>query len=200
MYLPEMLYLVVATPHVQPVKRAIQGAYAWELVRCGAVRIESGQVFLVGMGEPELNDVLSWLRARTEPCTVPQLISHLEAPVGLLTEHLARRLTRLGFCEEKTVQRMLLFRHSIYPRTQSGEEEARRLQASFLEAALLLQKGELAADPRAVLGVVLLHVGGLLSRVLPQSPRGPGPEALSSVVKAGLVDRELMAELLGSLD
>lgn len=204
MFLPEKLYLVLANPQdgdvgtlaYQKVKRALQGAYAWELVRCGAVRLEGGQVCLAGMGEPELNDVLGWLRARTEPCTVPQLIYHVDAPVGLLTEHLARRLTRLGFCEEKTVKQWLLFTKTIHPRTGQGEEEARRLQHSFLEAALTLQKGELVDDPQAVLGAVLLHVCGLSSRALPQTPKGPGPEALSAVVKGGLVDKDLLAELV----
>jgi len=197
MFLPEQLYLILANPQdgdvgtlaYQPIKRALQGAYAWELVRCGAVRLEGGQVFLVGMGEPELTDVLSWLRGRTEPCTVPQLIYHVDAPVGLLPEHLARRLTRLGFCEEKTVKQWLLFTKTIHPRTPAGTAEAQRLEASFRSAAEGLLQREVVPDGQAVVGAIILHVCGL------RKHKGLGPEALGLVVKAGLVDKDLMAEL-----
>ncbi len=206
-----MLYLILANPvdgdvgtlAYTPIKRALQGAYAWEAVRCGAVRLEGGQAFLAGMGEPEVNDVLSWLRGRTEPCTVPQLIYHVDAPVGLLTEHLARRLTRLGFCDEKTVKQWLLFTKTVHPRTPPGAEEAQRLEDSFRKAAEALVQREVPADQQAVVGAVLLHVCG-------QRPvKGMGAESLGAVVKAGVVDKDLMAEfarltegesLLGFLD
>lgn len=211
MFLPEMLYLILANPAdgdvgtlaYTPIKRAIQGAYAWEAVRCGAVRLEGGQAFLAGMGEPEVNDVLSWLRARTEPCTVPQLIYHVDAAVGLLTEHLARRLTRLGLCEEKTVKQWLLFTKTTHPRTTQGTEEAQRLEGSFRQAGEALAQREVLEDHHAVVGAVLLHVCGQ-SRV-----KGMGPESLGAVVKAGVVDKDLMTEfarltegdsLLGFLD